>query len=113
MRGSAVAAAVIRGDMFRQGNRLGEWRERLSRPSRAVSEIDWNDQSRLGHDIYHLGGHRILHLRERSRRLQRDDARGHFRRRFVLTRKTHLVYFPLENINGRPLLRIMEPSPAS
>jgi DNA-binding beta-propeller fold protein YncE len=23
--------------------------------------------------------------------------------------KTHLVYFPLENINGRPLLRIMEP----
>ena len=25
--------------------------------------------------------------------------------------KTHLVYFPLENINGRPLLRIMEPSP--
>jgi len=27
--------------------------------------------------------------------------------------KTHLVYFPLENINGRPLLRIMEPSPTS
>jgi hypothetical protein len=26
--------------------------------------------------------------------------------------KTHLVYFPLENIDGRPLLRIMEPSPA-
>ncbi len=25
--------------------------------------------------------------------------------------KTHLVYFPLENIDGRPLLRIMEPSP--
>jgi DNA-binding beta-propeller fold protein YncE len=24
--------------------------------------------------------------------------------------KTHLVYFPLENINGRPLLRIMEPT---
>ena len=23
--------------------------------------------------------------------------------------RTHLVYFPLENINGRPLLRIMEP----
>ncbi len=27
--------------------------------------------------------------------------------------KTHLVYFPLENIDGRPLLRIMEPSPTS
>jgi YVTN family beta-propeller protein len=26
--------------------------------------------------------------------------------------KTHLVYFPLENIDGRPLLRIMEPQPA-
>jgi YVTN family beta-propeller protein len=26
--------------------------------------------------------------------------------------KTHLVYFPLENIDGRPLLRIMEPTPA-
>ena len=25
--------------------------------------------------------------------------------------KTHLVYFPLENIDGRPLLRIMEPTP--
>jgi DNA-binding beta-propeller fold protein YncE len=24
--------------------------------------------------------------------------------------KTHLVYFPLENVNGRPLLRIMKPS---
>jgi len=23
---------------------------------------------------------------------------------------THLVYFPLENINGRPLLRIMKPN---
>ncbi len=23
---------------------------------------------------------------------------------------THLVYFPLENIDGRPLLRIMEPT---
>jgi len=23
--------------------------------------------------------------------------------------KTHLVYFPLENVDGRPLLRIMEP----
>jgi len=23
--------------------------------------------------------------------------------------KTHLVYFPLENIDGHPLLRIMEP----
>jgi hypothetical protein len=38
------------------------------------------DQSRLGHEIYRLWGHRILHLHERSRRLQRDDARGHFRR---------------------------------
>src|SRR6266404_8654976 len=37
------------------------------------------DQSRLGPEIYRLLGHRILHLRERSRRLQRDDARGHFR----------------------------------
>src|SRR5882762_9429234 len=37
------------------------------------------DQSRLGHEIYRLLGHRILHLRERSRRLQRDDARRHFR----------------------------------
>jgi DNA-binding beta-propeller fold protein YncE len=27
--------------------------------------------------------------------------------------KTHLVYFPLENINGHPLLRIMEPVSAS
>lgn len=26
---------------------------------------------------------------------------------------THLVYFPLEKIDGRPLLRIMEPSPGS
>jgi HAMP domain-containing protein len=26
---------------------------------------------------------------------------------------THLVYFPLENINGHPLLRIMEPSQRS
>jgi DNA-binding beta-propeller fold protein YncE len=25
---------------------------------------------------------------------------------------THLVYFPLENVEGHPLLRIMEPSPA-
>ena len=25
---------------------------------------------------------------------------------------THLVYFPLQNIDGRPLLRIMEPSQA-
>jgi DNA-binding beta-propeller fold protein YncE len=24
--------------------------------------------------------------------------------------KTHLVYFPLQNVNGRPLLRIMKPS---
>jgi DNA-binding beta-propeller fold protein YncE len=24
--------------------------------------------------------------------------------------KTHLVYFPLENVNGHPLLRIMKPS---
>jgi DNA-binding beta-propeller fold protein YncE len=24
--------------------------------------------------------------------------------------RTHLVYFPLENINGRPLLRIMRPA---
>jgi len=23
--------------------------------------------------------------------------------------KTHLVYFPLENVDGRPLLRIMRP----
>ncbi len=23
--------------------------------------------------------------------------------------KTHLVYFPLENVNGRPVLTIMEP----
>ncbi|HEX8925463.1 MAG TPA: YncE family protein, partial [Terriglobales bacterium] len=23
--------------------------------------------------------------------------------------KTHLVYFPLENVNGKPLLRIMRP----
>src|SRR6267378_8634256 len=37
------------------------------------------DQSRHGHGIYRLWGHRILHLHERSRRLQRDDARGHFR----------------------------------
>src|SRR5437016_14450419 len=37
------------------------------------------DQSRLGHEIYRLWGHRILHLRERPHRLQRDDARGHFR----------------------------------
>ena len=36
-------------------------------------------QSRHGHEIHRLLGHRILHLRERSRRLQRDDARGHFR----------------------------------
>jgi len=36
-------------------------------------------QSRLGHEIYRLWGHRILRLRERSHRLQRDDARGHFR----------------------------------
>jgi hypothetical protein len=27
--------------------------------------------------------------------------------------KTHLVYFPLENIDGHPLLRIMEPVPVS
>jgi DNA-binding beta-propeller fold protein YncE len=27
--------------------------------------------------------------------------------------KTHLVYFPLENIGGHPILRIMEPSSAS
>jgi DNA-binding beta-propeller fold protein YncE len=27
--------------------------------------------------------------------------------------KTHLVYFPLENIDGHPLLRIMEPASAS
>jgi len=27
--------------------------------------------------------------------------------------KTHLVYFPLENVEGRPVLRIMEPLPAS
>ncbi len=27
--------------------------------------------------------------------------------------KTHLVYFLLENIDGRPLLRIMEPIPSS
>src|SRR5882672_12925050 len=37
------------------------------------------DQSRHGHEIYRLLGHRILRLRERSYRLQRDDARGHFR----------------------------------
>src|SRR6266403_4518634 len=37
------------------------------------------NQSRLGHEIYRLWGHRILHLHERSRRLRRDDARGHFR----------------------------------
>ena len=23
---------------------------------------------------------------------------------------THLVYFPLQNLNGKPVLRIMEPS---
>jgi hypothetical protein len=38
-----------------------------------------NDQSRHGHETYRLWGHGILRLRERSRRLQRDDARGHFR----------------------------------
>lgn len=27
--------------------------------------------------------------------------------------KTHLVYFPLQNIGGRPLLRIMEPEPVT
>jgi DNA-binding beta-propeller fold protein YncE len=27
--------------------------------------------------------------------------------------KTHLVYFPLENIGGHPILRIMEPVSAS
>ena len=27
--------------------------------------------------------------------------------------KTHLVYFPLENIDGRPLLRIMQPTPTN
>jgi DNA-binding beta-propeller fold protein YncE len=27
----------------------------------------------------------------------------------AVDRRTHLVYFPLENIDGRPLLRIMEP----
>src|SRR6267154_954316 len=37
------------------------------------------DQSRLGHEIYRRWVHRILHLRERSRRLQRDDAWAHFR----------------------------------
>jgi len=37
------------------------------------------DQSRHGHEIYRPLGHRILRLRERSHRLQRDDARGHFR----------------------------------
>ena len=26
--------------------------------------------------------------------------------------ETHLVYFPLQNIDGHPLLRIMEPNPA-
>jgi hypothetical protein len=24
--------------------------------------------------------------------------------------KTHLVYFPLENVDGRPVLRIMKPT---
>lgn len=28
----------------------------------------------------------------------------------AVDRKTHLVYFPLENLNGRPVLRIMKPS---
>jgi len=28
----------------------------------------------------------------------------------AVDQKTHLVYFPLENLNGRPLLRIMKPS---
>src|SRR5690242_21104675 len=39
------------------------------------------DQSRLGHERYRLLGHSILRLHERSRRLQRADARGRFHQR--------------------------------
>ena len=39
---------------------------------------------------------------------------GHFSCRMLIQyasiRRAHLVYFPLENVNGHPLLRIMEPA---
>ena len=52
--------------------------------------------------------------REKGRQL---EAVGHFfmprAHTVCVDPKTHLVYFPLENIDGRPILRVMEPtSPA-
>ena len=52
--------------------------------------------------------------RENGRAL---EAVGHFymprAHTVCVDPKTHLVYFPLENIEGRPILRIMEPLGAS
>src|SRR6266852_3490605 len=61
------------------------------------------DQSRLGHEIYRLWGHRILHLHERSRRLQRDDARGRFRQ---IRRSDYEARFLSYVEDGKPLAEV-------